>query len=868
MIWHSSTIDEVAKSLKTDLENGLSDHQITERYKEFGYNQVFFTEKKSFLKYLKEQVTSSTFIIGMIAAIFYLAFDFIFMDKSFRVPAVIMFVLVCYVLIVAVVETLVNRRIISSSQISSATVDVIRSGKVRNIRAKFVVPGDIIVLKEGDYIPADARLISSLNLRCEETLITGSVATVDKDASVVCPDIEELSNRVNMIYSGCCVAFGECKAIVVDTGSYTERGKKMTTLLREEDVIVPIQSKIKKSMSLITTAFIVLSVIFFVLGMFIGRTEYDWREFVLMASLLFSVTVPCSYSLLVGFNLVMGMRRARRKCCDVKRIAELETICTTNVIICDKTGTLTQSRMKAVQAFVNDKVYDIDNFSPDEVASMLKIAALTCDGNVIIDDFGREEHTGDSVETAILSAAFKVIKTDKATLDFEYPRMGEIPLDSERQLKTVVCVIEGKPYAIVKGSANKVVEKCIDCDKESLKQVEIDFAKQAYRVIGIAYKALDELPSIPSAELLETDLTFSGFIAVANLPRFEAKVELDECNKAGIKTIMLTGDNLITATAAAKKLQLLDENSICVDGETLDKMSDEEFEEAFPNISVYADISPKQRIMIVKKWQSLGKTVAITGDSVSDAVAIKQADVGCAMGISGTQLAKSTSELIITDESYTAIVKGIKEIKGTYVNIRKSLKQFLSVSFGLAISLIFGVLIFNNLVITPMLILFAGLYFNSISSFSIAFEPAHKNILKRPIYKTDNIMGNEFPIDVVVGVIMLIVVSLVAYHFGTKFDFAIEYYFAVYVFASIMLGFSNKSERFVFTSEPFRNPFLDFAYVVAFITVVIMLMFEPAATFLKLEALKIDQMIKCFFLALTVPAFNELYKLFKKKIFK
>ncbi len=867
MIWHSTSIDEIVQYFESDTENGLSDKAVSAGYKTYGKNTLYSIENKSFLKNLGEQLKSYTFIIGMIASLLYLGYDFVAMDKAFRVPAVLIFCLLCYIFIVAFVETVVNKRIISRSQSFSSMVSVIRGGKEKRVSSVSLVPGDIIILREGDYIPADARLIESKNLRCEESVITGTVSTVEKSALDICVDIEDISKRTNMVYSGCCVAFGECKAIVVDTGAETERGKKITALLREENVIVPVQAKIKTTMAVITSAFLVLSIVFFVLGMFIGRTHYDWREFLLISSILFSSTVPCAYSLLVTFNLVMGMRRAKRKNCIIKKISSLETMCATNVFICDKTGTLTQNRMKAAKVFINNNLYDIDNFAPDEVASMLKLAALTCDGDVIIDDFGREKHYGDIVETAILSAAFKVLKINKSDIDAEYPRMGEIPLDSERKLKTVICLIDGKPYAIVKGTADKIIEKCNGVSTEALSKTIKELSSQAYRVIGIAYKQLDELPSMPSAELIENDLTFSGLIAVTNLPRFDAKIELEDCNEAGIRTIMVTGDNLENATASAKKIDLLNENSICVSGEMLDNMSDEELAEKFENIAVYADITPQQRLRIVKRWQASGKTVAITGDSVSDAIALKEADVGCAMGLSGTELSKSTSELIITDDSFTSIVQGIKEIKGTYLNIRKSLKQFITTNLALIVSMILGLLFFRTSVLTPMLILFAGLFFNSISTFSIAFEPAHKKVLLRPIYKNDNIVGKEFSIDVAVGVLSMVVVSLVAYFFGNKYKFGEEYYYTVFVLGALMLGYSNRTEKSIFSLELFRNPFMIFTTVVCALVLAIMVMFTPAATFLKISSLAIDQVIKCLLLALLIPAINELYKLAKQKFF-
>ncbi len=583
MIWHSSSVEEIVEYYNSSIENGLNSKQVSEYKKKYGKNVIYPVERKSLGKCFLTKLASPTFLFGAIAALFYIVVDIItifmkteltdaFKNVPFRVPAVILFVLLVFELVVAFLETRVNKAIARTAKNLDCEVEVLDNGIKKKIKAKKLVPGDIIFLQEGDYIPADARLIESENLRCDESVLTGNVATVEKTHVANCTDIDDLSKRKNMIYAGCYIAFGSCKAIVTDTGAYTEQGKKLTYLMREENVVIPIQAKVKKVIAWVDSAMLVLAGIFFVLGIFMGRTTYNYREFVLDAALLFAVTIPCTYSLLVAFDVVLGLRRARRKKCDVKRISKLESICAANVIICDKTGTLTQNKMKAEKVYLNDKVYEVDNFAPDEVASMLKLAALTCDGNVDIDDFGREKHYGDIVETSILSAALKILKVEKEAIDNEYPRMSEIPFDSERKLKTVICLIEGKPYAIVKGTATTIIEKCNGVDKEVLSEKITDFSKQAYRVIGIAYKQLDELPSLPSADVIENDLTFSGLIAIANLPRFDAIAELENCKNAGIKTIMLTGDVIETAESAAKKLNLLDKDSICITGEDFEKM--------------------------------------------------------------------------------------------------------------------------------------------------------------------------------------------------------------------------------------------------------------------------------------------------------
>lgn len=885
MIWHSATVEEIIEYFNSDKQNGLSPKQVSDSIRTYGYNETYSIENRSFFKKFLSKLSSSSFIFGAVASLFYIVVDIItfFMNNDltktfsipFRVPAVIIFVLLVYELVVAFLEVKVNDTIIKRSQGLESDVTVIRNGVKKTVPSKEIVPGDIILLNEGDLIPADARLIESESLRCDEALITGTVATVEKTHVAVCADIESLTQRKNMIYAGCYIAFGSCKAIVTDTGSYTEQGKKLTSLIREDNVIIPIQKKVKKAIALTNSALLILTGIFFVLGIFMGRTTYNYREFVLDTALLFSVTVPCTYSLLIAFDLVLGMRRARRKRCLIKRISKLETMCATNVIICDKTGTLTQNKMKAEKAYINGKTYEIDNFSPDEVAAMLKLAALTCDGDVKIDDFGREDHNGDIVETAILSATFRILKTDKVTIDAEYPRMGEIPLDSVRKLKTVICLIDGKPYAIVKGTASNIIEKCKGIDREELDKKIKDFSNNAYRVIGIAYKSLDELPSNPSPELIETELNFSGLIAVANLPRFEAISELENCKKAGIKTIMLTGDIIETAKSSAEKMNLLDKNSICITGEELEKLSEDEFDKNFENIVVYSNISAQQRIQIVKKWQSIGKTTLITGDSVSDAIALKEADVGCGMGMTGTAFATSASDIVAKDDSYTSIIGGIRELKGTYTNIIKTFKQMFTTSFSLVVIMILGVLFFKDALMPPMLLILAGLFFNTISVYIIGFEPAHKKILNREIHKNDEILGHGFSLDVAVGVIGITLVTLLAFYYGKVYDFATEYCFATYVFAIMYMSYSNRTEKSFITIDPFKNPFLMFCIVASVVVMMgitmipfIVEFFNPRNSGITLQPLQIDQIIKCGLLALLAPALNEAYKLLKHKYMK
>ena len=872
MIWHSSKIEDVVEKLDSDIENGISIRAINEKYRKYGKNTVYSTDNKTFKTSLLDQLKSNTFIFSVIASLLYLIYDRIFKNGEIQIPVIVISLTLIYIFVAALLEARVQKSILSKSQESETIIRVLRNGVKTKLVSTDLVPGDILLLKEGDYIPADARLIESENLRCDESLLTGNVATVEKTHDHICSDIDEIENRSNMIYAGCYVAFGSCKAIVTDTGSYTERGKRISALLREQDVIIPIELKVKKTLSIITSVLAVLSIIFFVIGLFIAKESYDWKEFLLAAAVLFSSIAPGSYSLLITFNLVLGMRRARQNSCIVKKFDDIETICATNLIICDKTGTLTQSKMKTSKVYLNGEICDVDNFASESVQAFLKMAALSCDGDVKIDDFGRETHDGDIVETAILASTFRILKTDKLTLENEYPKMSEIPFDSDRKLKTVIRLIDGKTFAIVKGSALAISNICKDVDVEELEKISKSLSSEGYRVIGIAYKPLESDESLPVASEIETSLTFAGFIAVSNLPRFEAKIELEDAKKTGIKTIMLTKDVIETAQACAKNLGLLEQDSICITGEQLEALSDEEFDEQFERIVVYSDITSEQRLKIVHKWQEKGKIVALTGDSVSDVLSMHEAQVGCAMGLTGTEFAKAGAPLEIADDSYTAIVKGIKQVKSIYLNIRNSLKQAFTVNFALAIAMILGLVVFGEPMLPPMLVLLAGLFFNTVSIFCIAFEPPHKNILGRPIHKNDDILGKALTLDAIVGIVLVTVVSLIAYYFGHRSviaDFGKEYFFMVYSFSVLFLSLSNRTEESILSIDPFKNTFMSFSIVLSILALVVFTMVPIVSDWLlEIENIKIDQIVKCALLSAIVPVINEFYKIGKRKFIK
>ena len=519
---------------------------------------------------------------------------------------------------------------------SSPSAKVLRDGEMRSIPSTDLVPGDIVDIEAGDLVPADCRLLSSASFKCDESALTGESVPVEKDAAVEIPDIAPLGDRLNMAYSGCAVSYGRARALVVETGMHTEMGKIASMLEEEEETVTPLQNRLAHLGKTLGFLALAICAVILVVGLIDRLPVID----MIMTSVSLAVAaIPEGLPAIVTIVLAIGVQRMVAKNAIIRRLPAVETLGSASVICSDKTGTLTQNRMTLTRLFCGGHMID-DLGSPlsEGALALVRLATLCTDGTVQVKD-GKEVHIGDPTETAIVACALHQ-GLDKAELTAEHPRLGEIPFDSDRKLMTVIHLIEGQNIVIVKGAPDVLFERCISGPVEAAAAANEEMGRQALRVLAVAYKTIDEVPMDCRPEDLEQGLTFAGLVGMIDPPRPEAVDAIRECDAAGIRTVMITGDHVVTASAIARQLGILHDDGEAVTGAQLAAMSDEELYENIRRYRVYARVTPADKIRIVKAWQQAGEIVSMTGDGVNDAPALKAADIGCAMGITGTDVAK------------------------------------------------------------------------------------------------------------------------------------------------------------------------------------------------------------------------------------
>lgn len=878
MIWHSSSVNDIEQKMQTDTYNGLTSNQVEEKLKKYGKNIVTDKKKKGFFAKFFLQMKDTMVIILFIAAIVSCFVTVFEGNNDWIEPIVIIAIVIFNALIGVFQETRAENALEALKSLAAPSAKVIRDGALQTVDATSLVPGDIILFEAGDYIPADARLCEAYSLRVDESMLTGESVPSEKEAGIICEDIAPIGDRQNMIFSGCSVSYGHGKAIVTETGAYTEMGKIASMLKGTNDAVTPLQiklSKLGKSLGIIA---LIICGIILVFGRIIGIRLID----MFMTSVSLAVAaIPEGLPAIVTVVLAMGVQRMVKKNAIIRRLPAVETLGSASVICSDKTGTLTMNRMKLVEVFANNTLYEFEAENcTDDVASLLKIACLCCDGTVEV----RDDETvcmGDPTETAIVKATIDVYKTDKNTIDMTNPRMAEIPFDSERKLMTVICVIDGKPYSITKGGIDILIDRCVNIDKEAIEKANMHMAENALRVLGVAVKPLDVVPSNPNSDELENDLTFVGLVGMIDAPREEARAAIKECRNAGIRTVMITGDHVVTASAIAKKLGIMREGDIAVTGVELDEMSDDELNDKLEHICVYARVSPENKIRIVKAWQDKGQVVAMTGDGVNDAPALKAADIGCAMGVNGTDVAKGAAAMILTDDNFATIVSAVKQGRGIFENIRKAVHFLLSCNLGEIIAVFFGLILFRQSPLTPILLLWLNLVTDSFPALALGVEPTDKDIMDLPPRdKNESIFARGLGIDSLWQGVMFGIITLIAYaigyysHLGTAGAtaasatiYAQTMAFATLSISQLVHAFNCRSNRSLFYAGWFANKLMLVAFGVSLILVLLVLYVPLFQSVFGIAALGSSDFIEIALLSISPLVICEIVK-FIKKIFK
>ncbi len=770
MIWYSSHLDDVAQELKTDLEKGLSESEAAIRLQEYGTNKLNEKKPRSFFHRFLDQMKDAMVIILILAAIVSLGlsiYNFIQgTEADWIEPIVIVLIVIVNGLLGVIQESKAEAALEALKNMSSPSARVLRDGELRTISSTALVPGDVLDMEAGDLVPADCRLISSSSFKCDESALTGESIPVEKDASADIADIAPLGDRLNMAYSGCAVSYGHARALVVETGMHTEMGKIASMLENEEETATPLQNRLAHLGKTLGFLALGICVIIFIVGLIYRLPVLD----MFMTAISLAVAaIPEGLPAIVTIVLAIGVQRMVAKNAIIRRLPAVETLGSASVICSDKTGTLTQNRMTLTRLFCGGHVIDdLDSPLSEGALALIRLATLCTDGTVQVKD-GKEVHIGDPTETAIVACALHQ-GLDKADLMIQHPRLGEIPFDSDRKLMTTIHLIEGQNIVIVKGAPDVLFERCVSGPIEAAAATNEDMGRQALRVLAVAYKTIDEVPVECRSEELEQGLTFAGLVGMIDPPRPEAIEAIRECDAAGIRTIMITGDHVVTASAIARQLGILHDDSEAITGAQLAAMSDEELFQNIRRYRVYARVTPSDKIRIVKAWQQAGEIVSMTGDGVNDAPALKAADIGCAMGITGTDVAKGAADMTLTDDNFATIVTAVREGRGIYDNIRKSVQFLLSCNLGEILTVFLAMLLWRESPLMPVQLLWINLVTDSLPALALGMEPVEKDVMRRkPRAKTESLFAHGMGIRAGFQGMLIGLLALIAYAIGSRF---------------------------------------------------------------------------------------------------
>ncbi len=834
--FYSCPQDEVVKDLATDAQKGLSEQEAQARRARYGENKLAEQKKKSMFVRFLEQFKDVMIIILLIAAC--VSFGvicyqvFVTGEESpieFVEPALIIFIVVLNAIMGLVQESKAEKALEALKNMSAPHARVLRDGKEKFIQASELVPGDVIYLEAGDFVPADARLLTSSNLKSEESALTGESVPAEKDARAEVKENASVGDRSNMVFSGCSLTYGSATAVVTGTGMNTEMGKIANLLAGEKEVRTPLQNKLAQLGKYLGIVALAACAIIFVVGACVGL---DWLELFMTAVSLAVSAIPEGLPAVVTIVLSIGVTRMVKKNAIIKRLPAVETLGSASVICSDKTGTLTQNRMTLVRTYVDGgEATAFDPAATDEqTKQLLAWGTLCCDGSVEFEG-DREVHLGDPTETAIVLAAHK-LGNEKEALNESCPRIASLPFDSDRKLMTTVNKIDGKLIAVVKGAFDVMATRCIAGDIEKARSVNDAMSADALRVLAVGYKELDSVSEEPTSEELEYGLTFLGLVGMIDPPRPEAKEAVAVCRKAGIKPVMITGDHVITASAIARELGILLDGDRAITGAELDAMSEEELDQQVEHISVYARVSPENKIRIVKAWQKKGQVVSMTGDGVNDAPALKAADIGCAMGITGTDVAKGAADMTLTDDNFATIVDAVKEGRGIYSNIKKVVGFLLGTNISEVIVVFLAMCIWQISPFISIQLLWINLIGDSLPAIALGMEKLEPDVMDhKPRAKNESIFAHGYGIQIVLQGCMFAGLALASYciarfGFGLGAEACSAATFFVLALSQTLHAYNMRSGHSLFKVGPFTNKFLNIVTLIA-LALIAFVMFTP-----------------------------------------
>lgn len=860
-MWYTKELNQVFNELNTR-QGGLTEDEANKRLEKYGANNLKEKKKESlFIKFIK-QFNDFMIIVLIIAAIIS-AIVAKTNGSGDYIDSIIIIAIVIFNAIMGLIqEEKAEKSLEALKKMSAPNAKVRRNGKIREIEASKVVPGDIVMLEAGNYVPADCRLIDSYNLQIEESSLTGETLPTSKQADIILNANTAMGDLKNMAFATTIVVNGHAEAVVVETGMNTKVGQIAGMIIENESPETPLQKKLGEVGKTLAITCMIICGLIFLIGI--------WKQIPITEMFMTSVglavaAIPEGLPAIVTIMLSIGVTKMAKKNSIIRKLPAVETLGCSSVICSDKTGTLTQNKMTVTQ--IRNAVGLVKN---NDRRFILEL------GTMCTDTIESQEVIGEATEVAITNAAVG-INLRKRDLYYQMQRINEISFDSKRKMMTTIHKIGSKYRIITKGAPDVLIKRCskyyqsgriepIFSKRDALQEQNQIMAEDALRVIAIAYKDVEKLPREINSETIENELTFVGLIGMIDPPREGVKEAVKTCRKAGIKTVMITGDHLQTAKAIAKELGILRKGDLAINGETLEKMSQQELERNIMRYSVFARVSPEHKVRIVKAFQSTGAVVAMTGDGVNDAPALKNADIGIAMGKGGTDVAKNASDMVLTDDNFVTIVEAVKQGRNIYDNIKKAVHFLLATNIGEIVAIFVGLLLGIKSPLLAIQLLWVNLVTDSLPAIALGLEKAENNIMNRlPRNPRKSLFADGLWGKITTEGVMIGVLTLVAFSIGNNL-YSIEVgrtmAFLSLGILELVHSFNIKGEESILKTGLFENRYLVGAFVLGTLLQVVVVVISPLAQIFDVVPLNSVQWLMTAIISILPVVIVELQKKF------
>lgn len=867
ILWYKKSKNEILKELDVDEKTGLSSNEALRRLEKYGKNKLVTKKKKTLFKQFLSQLKDVMIYILIIAAIIS-AFLGEISDAL-----IILLVIVINAVIGVVQESKAEKALDALKELSTPKAIVKRDGSLKEILSEDIVPGDIVIIDAGRYIPGDLRLIDTANLKIEESAFTGESVPSEKDASFL-PDKEiPIGDQNNMAFMSTLATYGRGVGVVVGTGMNTEIGKIAKMIEQEENDETPLQKKLSELGKILGFLAVGICILIFIISFFQGR---DLLEMFLTSISLAVAAIPEGLPAIVAIVLALGVQRMVKKNAIIRKLPAVETLGSVSIICSDKTGTLTQNKMTVTTVYTNDSYIKESEFNLNENESKLLVDCM-----VLCNDatYSEKNQTGDPTEIALLESSFK-LNILKEKLEKDFKRIDEIPFDSDRKLMTTVNLVDNKARVFTKGALDSILSIC---NKISINGKLLDFTKEykakvlensnimsdkALRVLAFAYKDISKENIV--LDSLEKDLIFIGMVGMIDPPRLEVKDSIKLCKSAGITPVMITGDHKNTAFAIANELGIAENISQAITGHEIDKFKEEEFNEKIINYRVFARVSPEHKVKIVKAFKSHGNIVSMTGDGVNDAPSLKAADIGVAMGITGTDVSKGASDMILTDDNFSTIVSAVEEGRKIYLNIKKSIVFLLSCNLGEILTLFTAILLNWNSPLQPIHILWVNLITDSFPALALGVDKTKEDVMNNPPRNPkESIFVKSDKVQLIINGVLIGGITLFAFKLGERLyaDSLIHAQTMAFVVLSVSQLFLSLSLRSntksAFSLGLFSNKYLVYSILLGIFLQVIIISISFIANIFKVTPLLLYDWIVVILVSLIPFAINEILKLFR-----